>query len=93
MLACCHPAIPADAQVALGLKTLGGFGEREIAAAFLSNEVAVTKRLVRARRQLLDARRPVDAAAALRRASELAILPAERELLAHRLAQAVRMSA
>ena len=54
MFICCHPDLPPDAQVALTLKTLCGFSEREIAAAFLISEAAVTKRLVRARRFLRD---------------------------------------
>jgi len=48
--ACCHPALPADQQVALVLKTLCGFSVPEIARAFLTNEETVNKRLHRARR-------------------------------------------
>lgn len=55
MFVCCQPSLPADAQVALVLKTLCGFGEREIAAAFLASEAAITKKLVRARKLLRDA--------------------------------------
>lgn len=54
MFVCCHPELPGEAQVALTLKTLCGFGEREIAAAFFASEPAVTKRLVRARQFLRD---------------------------------------
>jgi RNA polymerase sigma-70 factor (ECF subfamily) len=54
MFVCCQPGLPADAQVALTLKTLCGFGEREIAAAFLTSEAAVAKRLVRARQWLRE---------------------------------------
>jgi RNA polymerase sigma-70 factor (ECF subfamily) len=60
MFVCCAPALPADAQVALVLKTLCGFGEREIAAAFLASEDAITKKLVRARKLLRDARIAVE---------------------------------
>lgn len=49
MFVCCQPGLPVEAQIALVLKTLCGFGEREIAAAFLSTEAAISKRLVRAR--------------------------------------------
>ena len=55
MFVCCHPSLPAEAQVALVLKTLCGFGEREIAAAFLAREDAITKKLVRARQFLREA--------------------------------------
>jgi RNA polymerase sigma factor (sigma-70 family) len=54
MFVCCHPGLAAEAQVALILKTLCGFGEKEIAAAFLAGEAAVTKRLVRARQYLRE---------------------------------------
>ncbi|MCX6953939.1 MAG: sigma factor, ECF subfamily protein [Verrucomicrobia bacterium] len=57
---CCHPGLPADAQVALILKTLCGFGEREIASAFLAAEDAIVKKLVRARKFLRDSRVPTD---------------------------------
>jgi RNA polymerase sigma factor (sigma-70 family) len=56
MFVCCHPGLPAEAQVALTLKTLCGFHEREIAAAFLDTEAAVSKRLVRARSFLREHR-------------------------------------
>ncbi len=55
MFVCCHPELSSDAQLALILKTLAGFGEQEIAAAFLVPRATVTKRLVRARRFLRDA--------------------------------------
>ena len=49
---CCHPALSRDAQVALSLKTVGGFSVQEIARAFVAAESTVAQRLVRARRQL-----------------------------------------
>lgn len=51
---CCHPAIPRDSQVALSLKIVAGFSAREIARAFRVDEVAVTRRLTRARRQIRE---------------------------------------
>jgi RNA polymerase sigma-70 factor (ECF subfamily) len=51
---CCHPGIPRDAAVALSLKTVGGFGVREIARAFLADEAAIAQRLVRAKRLIRD---------------------------------------
>lgn len=56
MFACCHPTLPRDAQVALTLKTLCGFGVPEIAAAFLTSEAAMAKKLVRARQKLREER-------------------------------------
>lgn len=53
---CCHPEISRDASVALSLKTVGGFGVREIARAFLAEESTIAQRLVRAKRQIRDQR-------------------------------------
>jgi RNA polymerase sigma factor (sigma-70 family) len=55
IFACCHPAIPRSGQVALTLKTVGGFSTAEIARAFLSREATVAQRLVRAKRKLREA--------------------------------------
>ena len=52
ILLCCHPALSRDAQVALSLKTVGGFSVQEIARAFLAQEATIAQRLVRAKRQL-----------------------------------------
>src|SRR4030095_509319 len=41
MFVCCHSAISDDAQVALALKTLCGFGVMEISRAFLTNDAAI----------------------------------------------------
>jgi len=60
MFVCCHPGMPPDVQVALTLKVLCGFGEREIAAAFLASEAAIAKRLVRARQYLRNERITTD---------------------------------
>jgi RNA polymerase sigma-70 factor (ECF subfamily) len=49
---CCHPALAADAQVALTLRTLGGLNTREIARAFLVPEATMARRLVRARHKI-----------------------------------------
>lgn len=54
MFVCCHPKLPQETQVALALKTLCGFSPAEIASAFLISEVAVSKRLVRARQRIRD---------------------------------------
>jgi predicted RNA polymerase sigma factor len=51
---CCHPLLPRSASVALTLKVVCGFGVEEIARAFLSTDVAVTQRLVRAKRAIRD---------------------------------------
>src|SRR5947209_6273678 len=53
---CCHPALHAEAQVALTLRTLGGLSTPEIAKAFLVPEPTLAQRLVRAKRKIQDAR-------------------------------------
>ncbi|HLI30812.1 MAG TPA: RNA polymerase sigma factor [Terriglobia bacterium] len=56
MFTCCHPALNAEAQVALTLRTLGGLTTPEIARAFLVPESTLAQRLVRAKRKIHDAR-------------------------------------
>lgn len=56
MFVCCHPSIPADAQVALALKTLCGFGVTEISRAFLTTDAAIAKRLTRAKQRIRESR-------------------------------------
>ncbi|MEZ4943333.1 MAG: sigma-70 family RNA polymerase sigma factor [Saprospiraceae bacterium] len=52
MFACCHPAIPAEAQLVLMLRSLCGLSIREIAAAFLQPEETMAKRLYRAKEKI-----------------------------------------
>ncbi len=49
----CHPSLKAEDQIAFALKTISGFGTREIAAALLSKEETVKKRLSRARKLIV----------------------------------------
>ncbi len=60
MFVCCHPLVPADAQVALALKTLCGFSVTEISRAFLTSESAILKRLTRAKQKIRQARVPFE---------------------------------
>ncbi len=52
---CCHPALTAEAQVALTLKTLCGLSTEEIARAFLASVPTMAQRLVRAKKKIRDA--------------------------------------
>ena len=52
---CCHPALAADAQVALTLREVAGLTTAEIARAFLVPEPAMAQRLVRAKRKIKNA--------------------------------------
>lgn len=56
----CHPVLSTEAQVALTLRLLGGLTTDEIARAFLVSESTVAQRIVRAKRNLADARVPFE---------------------------------
>ena len=52
IFAVCHPSLPEEAQVALALNLLCGFGAEEIADAFFTGAAAIYKRLSRAKEKL-----------------------------------------
>ena len=55
---CCHPALSAEARVALALRALARLEVAAIARAFLVPEATMAKRLVRARQKIAAARIP-----------------------------------
>ncbi|OGA09077.1 MAG: RNA polymerase subunit sigma-24 [Betaproteobacteria bacterium RIFCSPLOWO2_02_64_14] len=55
---CCHPAVPADARLALTLREVCGLTTEEIARAFLTKPPTVAQRIVRAKTKIRDARIP-----------------------------------
>jgi RNA polymerase sigma factor (sigma-70 family) len=57
----CHPVLAPEARVALTLRLLGGLSTPEIARAFLTPEPTIAQRIVRAKRQLAEARTPFEA--------------------------------
>jgi RNA polymerase sigma-70 factor (ECF subfamily) len=71
MFSCCDPRLAQESQVALILQILCGFSVPEVAAAFMSGQAAMAKRLVRARKTLasapglFDVAAPADVAARL----------------------------
>jgi RNA polymerase sigma-70 factor (ECF subfamily) len=52
LFTCCHPALPADARVALTLRSLTGMTTAQVARAFLVPEATMAQRLVRAKRRI-----------------------------------------
>jgi RNA polymerase sigma-70 factor (ECF subfamily) len=57
---CCHPALPADAQVALTLREVCGLTTEEIARAFLTAPPTLAQRIVRAKAKIREARIPYE---------------------------------
>lgn len=55
---CCHPALPADAQIALTLREVCGLTTEEIAHAFLTTPPTVAQRIVRAKAKIRGAQIP-----------------------------------
>ncbi|MET0748215.1 MAG: sigma-70 family RNA polymerase sigma factor, partial [Rhizobium sp.] len=55
---CCHPVLPADAQMAMALREICGLTTEEIAHAFLVSVPTVAQRIVRAKARLRAARTP-----------------------------------
>jgi RNA polymerase sigma-70 factor (ECF subfamily) len=49
---CCHPALPADARVALTLREVCGLTTEEIARAFLKSPATLAQRIVRAKAKI-----------------------------------------
>ncbi len=52
---CCHPALPADAQVALTLREVCDLTTEEIARAFLATPSTIAQRIVRAKAKIRQA--------------------------------------
>ncbi|HEU0202555.1 MAG TPA: RNA polymerase sigma factor [Burkholderiaceae bacterium] len=55
---CCHPALSADAQIALTLREICGLTTEEIAHAYLTPAPTLAQRIVRAKAKIRDARIP-----------------------------------
>ena len=55
IFAACHPVISPEARAALTLRLVGGLTIEEIARAFLSNEVTIAQRIVRAKKAITKA--------------------------------------
>jgi RNA polymerase sigma-70 factor (ECF subfamily) len=57
---CCHPALPAEGQVALTLREVCGLTTEEIARAFLTSAPTLAQRIVRAKSKIKSARIPYE---------------------------------
>jgi RNA polymerase sigma-70 factor (ECF subfamily) len=55
---CCHPALAMESRVALTLRMVGGLTVDEIARGFLVQEVAMARRITRAKVKIREARIP-----------------------------------
>src|SRR5688500_106345 len=55
---CCHPALSAEARIALTLREVCGLTTEEIARAFLTGPPTLAQRIVRAKAKIRDARIP-----------------------------------
>lgn len=56
LFACCHPALPAQARLALTLRAVIGLTTAQISRAFLVSEQTLAQRVVRAKRKIVAAR-------------------------------------
>jgi RNA polymerase sigma-70 factor (ECF subfamily) len=60
IFAACHPVLPAEARVALTLRLVGSLTTAEIARAYLTSEVTIAQRIVRAKKTLAARRVPFE---------------------------------
>ena len=57
---CCHPSLTIASQISLTLKTMCGFGVKEVANALLTSEGTINKRLYRAKTAIKESNLPFE---------------------------------
>jgi RNA polymerase sigma factor (sigma-70 family) len=72
MFLTCHPVLPPESRAALTLRLVGGLTTDEIARAFLTAEPTIAQRIVRAKRQIAEARLPFEVPRGAEREARLA---------------------
>jgi RNA polymerase sigma-70 factor (ECF subfamily) len=68
---CCHPALPADARIALTLREVCGLSTEEIARAYLTAPSTLAQRIVRAKAKIARDRIPYEVPAPAERPDRL----------------------
>ena len=83
----CHPSLKKEEQLAFMLKTISGFGNREISCALVTPEATIKKRLLRARKRIKDEKIAFDwpSEAALTESCLLYTSPSPRDLSTSRM--------
>ena len=76
LFVCCHPALPANQQIALALRIVSGVPTARIARAFLVGEAAMEQRITRAKARIAAAGLPFEAPDADARAERLSAVAA-----------------
>ncbi|HKD21382.1 MAG TPA: RNA polymerase sigma factor, partial [Rhizomicrobium sp.] len=73
---CCHPDLPDTQQIALALRIVSGLSTKEIARAFLVSEVAMERRITRAKARVAEANVPFETPSPAERSERLATVVA-----------------
>jgi RNA polymerase sigma-70 factor (ECF subfamily) len=76
LFVCCHPDLPANAQIALALRIVSGLSVAQIARAFLVSEAAMEQRITRAKARIAAAALPFETPGAVERSERLGVVAA-----------------